>query len=77
MKRIIEGIIHLLGGITAEENVNNQFNCHELGSYSTAFRIRQYMRSLNGRPPEEWCRNAYDMVDGLIREMEAREEDGQ
>ena len=54
MKRIIKGIIHLLGGITVEENGENQVNCHELGSYFTAFRIRQYMRSLNGRPPEEW-----------------------
>lgn len=77
MKRIIKGIIHLLGGITVEENGENQVNCHELGSYFTAYRIRQYMRSLNGRPPEEWCRMAYDMVDGLIRDMEAKEEDGQ
>lgn len=73
MKKIKDFIIRKLGGITRDENVQNQVNCHTLGSYITAFRIREHMQSLNGRPPEEWCRNAYDMVDGLVRDMEAKE----
>lgn len=73
MKKIKDFIIRKLGGITHDENVQNQVNCHALGSYITAFRIREYMQSLNGKPPEEWCRNAYDMVDKLVMDTKAKE----
>lgn len=48
-------IIHRLGGVTINEIERKNSNSFDMGIYVTLEFLRDYARSLNGLPADEWC----------------------
>ena len=73
MKKIKESIrariIHLLGGVTREENVSSNIQYLYFGSLTRVRRIRNYLDLMNGMPAEEWCKAAYNYIVRIEKEL--------
>lgn len=70
MKKIKNYIIHLLGGITEDENEENQVNCHRQGEYIALYKTKIHMEVLNGTPADDWCKEMYSYVSDRMKNLE-------
>lgn len=68
-ERIRARIIHLLGGVTMEENVSSNISYLYFGSLSRVRRIRKYLDLMNGMPAEDWCKMAYNYIVRIEKEL--------
>ena len=68
MRKIMNFMIHLLGGFT-EEDKRNAYN---RGFYYALKSVECEMRANYGKPPVEWCNNAWKYVNDLIGHYEDR-----
>lgn len=69
MKKIKERLIHLLGGVTMEENKSSNIAYLRFGSLTRVRRIREYLDLMNGMPAEDWCKMAYNYIVRIEKEL--------
>lgn len=66
MKQIINNLrtwlIHKLGGITAKESKQSNFNSFNIGYYVVCRNHLDFADSLYGLPAEEWCQKMYERL---------------
>lgn len=62
MKKIKDYLIHLLGGVTKEENWGTLKAAWELGHWYAYSMTYEYMKELYQTPAEEWCRKVWLFV---------------
>lgn len=73
MKKIKNYIIHALGGITNEENKENQRNCYETGRNIAVARILEYAQSINGMSADSWCKLVYNKLESELEKSSKQE----
>ena len=66
MKHIQNFFIHLFGGLTYQESKESDDTCWLIGRYTAMLGIREYAKSINGLPADEWCRVMYDHIEAKI-----------
>ena len=60
MNKIRKYLIHLLGGVTEEENdLSIKYAIRKTGA-AAADAMLLYMKNCNGLHPDEWCKKVYD-----------------
>ena len=60
MNKIRKYLIHLLGGVTEEENdCSIKYAIRKTGA-AAADAMLLYMKNCNGLHPDEWCKKVYD-----------------
>lgn len=65
MNKIKTAIIHWLGGVTIEEEVNVIAAC-QCELIKTAFKaFRETIREYNGLPADEWCKRVWKLAEKL------------
>lgn len=69
MKKIKERLIHLLGGVTMEENKSSNIAYLRFGSLTRVRRIREYLDLMNGVPADDWCKMAYNYIVRIEKEL--------
>ena len=64
MKKIKTWLIHLLGGVTEEEEELRgiDLNSAYFGAHMTLTIIKEYADRLNGTPADEWCKLMYKQI---------------
>ncbi len=48
-------LIHALGGLTAQESMESDYNSYEMGAFMVACKALCYAKQLNGLNADEWC----------------------
>ena len=69
MNRLINKLIHLLGGYTEQEMRESNYNSAQIGRYNALVEVQAYMRSINGEDAETWCYLAWQYVTRKIEEL--------
>lgn len=74
MRRLKNYIIHLLGGVTDEEQRKSNGNCVEIGKYIAFTLMQRKMQSQHGMAADEWAKGAYEYVENKLQELTKVEE---
>lgn len=61
-KKIKTWLIHLLGGVTVDENKKGNYISFFFGKKCECIDIRDYADSLYGTPADEWCKLMYKQI---------------
>lgn len=70
-KKIHRAIIHFLGGVTNEENMNLSCMAGLVAEFRRVHRIRTYLDLMNGASAYDWCKQAYDHIKRIEEELKA------
>ena len=68
-ERVRARLIHILSGVTREENMSSNIQYLYFGSLTRVRRIRQYLDLMNGMPAEDWCKMAYNYIVRIEKEL--------
>lgn len=63
-------LIHLLGGLTADENLNISLCSRAMGEYTALCNLRHFAEQMNGLPADEWCKLMYNHIVGYGKRLE-------
>ena len=84
MKKIKTYLIHLLGGVTKREALNEHFKntiklvtdvtgkTLPLGSLVAVKHLKSYAESLNGIPADDWCKRMYDALSADVENYQKK-----
>lgn len=62
-------LIHMLGGVTEAEDIEDQNNVEALTELRTLLEIQKEADSLYGKPSDEWCDTMYKYIIDRIEKL--------
>lgn len=68
MKKLKSKIIHLLGGVTREENNDCMTSVRRSTEVQMVTQMRTYLDLMHGMDPDTWCKCAYEYISRLEKE---------
>lgn len=72
MKKLKSKIIHLLGGVTREENNDCTTSVRRSTEVQMVTQMRTYLDLMNGMDPDTWCKCAYEYIARLEKEKSGK-----